>query len=525
MTASAKVRRLDGPTLRHPLGAYLEYRNDPLTLFYEQAVAHGGSVRLRLAHQHVHLLVEPEHINQVLVGNATKYAKGISYQSLNYLLGPGLLTSGGELWKRQRALIKPAFARRHVETEIPLMVACGERMLTRLDALAAHGEVFDLVPEMMGFAADVVCRAVMGADIDGVLPQIEDDVREGVSWVMGHMAAPVQLPPSVPTPANRRFNGVRARLHRVVDDVVHKHRQAESTDTTSLLARLLAARDDAGHAMDDEQLRHEVLTFLLAGHETTGGAMAWTIYELCRNPLVLGKIRAEIDTVLKASTDRGSESNHAARAGGPSGVSSADGLAGVDGVGGASVVSGLGGSGAELGVDGPSGADRVGGIFAHTLPSLELTGHAIDEAMRLHPPAWAFSRTVLERDSFDRFDLEPGSIVVISPFVNHRWPEFWDSPLTFDPDRFTKERSKARSPFHYFPFGWGAHLCVGQHMALMEVRVGIAMLLSRYDIELVNGIRVRENPEISNTPDPVLVRLTRRKSSVPIAKTMQEAAQ
>ncbi|MFE7802010.1 cytochrome P450 [Nocardia sp. NPDC057440] len=472
MTASAKVRRLDGPTLRNPLGAYLEYRNDPLTLFYEQAVAHGGSVRLRLAHQHVHLLVEPAHINQVLVGNAAKYAKGISYQSLNYLLGPGLLTSGGELWKRQRALIKPAFARRHVETEIPLMAACGERMLARLDALAAHGEAFDLVPEVMGFAADVVCRAVMGADIDGVLPQIEDDVREGVSWVMGHMAAPIQLPPGVPTPANRRFNGVRARLHRVVDDVVHKHRQAESTDTTSLLARLLAARDDAGHAMDDEQLRHEVLTFLLAGHETTGGAMAWTIYELCRNPLVLGRIRAEIDTVLEASADRGSNST-----------------------------------------------------FAHTLPSLELTGHAIDEAMRLHPPAWAFSRTVLERDSFDRFDLEPGSIVVISPFVNHRWPEFWDSPLTFDPDRFTKERTKARPPFHYFPFGWGAHLCVGQHMALMEVRVGITMLLSRYDIELVNGIRVRENPEISNTPDPVLVRLTRRKSSVPIARTMQEAAQ
>ncbi|MEV6426667.1 cytochrome P450 [Nocardia sp. NPDC051463] len=529
MTASSKVRRLDGPTLRHPLGAYLAYRTDPLTLFYEQAVAHGGSVRLRLAHQHVHLLVEPEHINQVLVGSATKYVKGISYQSLNYLLGPGLLTSGGELWKRQRALIKPAFARRHVQTEIPLMVAGGERMLTRLDALAAHGEVFDLVPEVMGFAADVVCRAVMGADIDGVLPQIEGDVREGVSWVMGHMAAPVRLPPGVPTPANRRFTGVRARLHRVVDDIVHQHRQAGSSDATSLLARLLVARDDAGHAMDDEQLRHEVLTFLLAGHETTGGAMAWTIYELCRNPVVLGRIRAEIDTVLKASSERGAGSSHTARIGGPSGVSVAHGPVGVAGVGvagvgGVSVVSGLGGPGAEPGIDRPRGTDRVGGISAHTLPSLELTGHAIDEAMRLHPPAWGFSRTVLERDSFDRFDLEPGSIVVISPFVNHRWPEFWDSPLTFDPDRFTKAQTKTRPPFHYFPFGWGAHLCVGQHMALMEVRVGIAMLLSRYDIELVNGIRVRENPEISNTPDPVLVRLTRRESSVPTTRTMQEAA-
>ncbi|MEV4234529.1 cytochrome P450 [Nocardia sp. NPDC049737] len=458
-------RRLGGPVLRHPLGAYPEYRADPLALFYEQAVAHRGSVRLRLVHQQLHLLVEPEHINQVLVANAAKYEKGISYQSLNYLLGPGLLTSGGELWKRQRALIKPAFSRRHVDTEIPLMVECGQRMLDRLDAYAATGAVFDLVPEVMGFAADVVCRAVMGSDIDGVLPQIEDDVREGVSWVMRHMAAPIQVLPNVPTPANRRFHGVRERLHRVVDSVIQRHRDADA-ETTSLLARLLAARDDAGHAMDDAQLRHEVLTFLLAGHETTGGAMAWTIYELARNPAVFARVRDEIDMAL-ALTD------------------------GVD----------------------------------WALPALELTGRAIDEAMRLHPPAWAFSRTAIEPDSFDRFDLQPGAIVVISPFVNHRFPEFWDSPLTFDPDRFTKEQTKARPPFRYFPFGWGAHLCVGQHMALTEVRVGIAMLLARYDIQLVNGMRVRENPEISNTPDPVLVRLTRRAPAVPTATTMQEAAQ
>ncbi|MET7773807.1 cytochrome P450 [Nocardia sp. NPDC005366] len=461
---AARTRTLAGPAPRHPLGAYPAYRADPLTLFYEQAVAYGGSVRLRLVNQHVHLLVDPDHINQVLVTGAAKYRKGISYQSLNYLLGPGLLTSGGELWKRQRALIKPAFARRHVDAEIPLMVECGQRMLERLDAHAADGAPFDLVPEVMGFAADVVCRAVMGADIDGILPQIEDDVRNGVAWVMRHMAAPLQVPPTVPTPANRRFLGVLARLHRVVDDVIKGNRNSNAGQADSLLGRLLTARDDAGHAMDDEQLRHEVLTFLLAGHETTGGALAWSVYELCRNPAVLSRVRAEIDAVL---------------------------------------------GGTEI---------------ENAVPSLELTGRAIDEAMRLHPPAWAFSRTAIEADSFDTFDLEPGAIVVISPFVNHRFPDFWESPLTFDPDRFTKENAKARPPFRYFPFGWGAHLCVGQHMALVEVRIGLAMLLSRYDIELVNGLRVRENPEISNTPDPVFVRLTRRQRTAPTTSTLAEAA-
>ncbi|MEV0710026.1 cytochrome P450 [Nocardia aurea] len=462
--SGARPRTLTGPSSRHPLGFYPAYRSDPLTLFYEQAVAHRGSVRLRLANQHVHLLVDPDHIDQVLVTGAAKYRKGISYQSLNHLLGPGLLTSGGELWKRQRALIKPVFGRRHVDAEIPLMVACGQRMLERLDARAAEGAPFDLVPEVMGFAADVVCRAVMGAEIDGILPQIEDDVRDGVDWVMRHMAAPIQLPPGLPTPANRRFRGVLARLHRVVDDVIAGNRDTEGEQAHSLLARLLAARDDAGHAMDDEQLRHEVLTFLLAGHETTGGALAWTVYELCRNPAVLARVRDEIDTTLSVTA------------------------------------------------------------IENALPALESTGRCVDEAMRLHPPAWAFSRTAIEPDSFDTFDLEPGAIVVISPFVNHRFPDFWESPLTFDPERFTRERARARPPFRYFPFGWGAHLCVGQHMALVEVRVGLAMLLSRYDIELVNGLRVRENPEISNTPDPVLVRLTRRQHAAPAEDSLAEAA-
>ncbi|WP_028479708.1 cytochrome P450 [Nocardia sp. CNY236] len=466
LLARAGERRLHGPARRNPMGFYHEYKSDPLTLFYENALVY-GSVRLRMAHEHVHLLVEPEHIEQVLVTHADRYEKGVSYRSLTHLLGSGLLTSGGELWKRQRALIKPAFSRRHVDTQVSVMVECGQRMRTRLDARAAAGETFDLVPEMMGFAADVVCRAAMGADIDGVLPQIEDDVHDGVAWVMRHLVAPVQLPPEAPTPGNRRFLAARQRLHQVVDQLIDRHRQAEG-DARSLMARLLTARDDSGHAMDDAQLRDEVLTFLLAGHETTGGALSWTIYELCRNPAVLERVRAEIDALPVAPDD-------------PDAVRAA-------------------------------------------LPQLAYTGRVIDEAMRLHPPAWAFSRTALEADHFDGFDVQPGAIVAISPFVNHRLPRFWDSPLTFDPDRFTKERNRARKPFRYFPFGWGSHLCVGQHMALTEVRVGLAMLLSRYDIELANGMRARERPEVSNPPDLVKVRLTRREPVARKAPDLQEVA-
>jgi cytochrome P450 len=442
-------RRLAGPRNRNPLGVLAEYRRDPLTLFYEQALAAGGSVRLRLAHQHVYLLVEPDHIRQVLLGNLDNYEKGISYRSLNLVLGPGLLTSGGELWKRQRALIQPVFHRRHVVAEVPLMLECVDRLVERLDRRAKDGDTFDVVAEVMSFALDIVCRCVMGSDIDDVLPQIEADTRSGSRWVMRHMSSPVPLPLSVPTPANRRMGQILVRLHGVVDDVIRRQRDAGDHET--LLGRLLAARDDDGHAMDDQQLRHEVLTFLLAGHETTAETIAWTLYELGRNPAVERAVSDELEAVL--------------------------------------------------GGEPPSADD---------LDALDLTGRVIEESMRLHPPAWAFSRTALGADHFDRFDLPKGAIVVISPFVNHRLAEFWPSPLVFDPDRFTEAVVRDRPQFHYFPFGFGPHLCVGMHLAMIEVKVALAAILGRYHFTLLNGLRVRERPEISNMPSPVLVRVERR---------------
>ena len=166
VTAPPASRKLRGPAYRNPLGALPEYRRDPLSLFYGQAIAYGGSVRIRIAHEQIHLLVDPDHIRQVLTVNTDKYVKGISYASLSHLLGDGLLTSDGELWRRQRALIRPAFGRQHTVDEIPLIAECGNRLLDRLDAKAKSGEVFDLVPELMSFALDVVCRAAMGSDID-----------------------------------------------------------------------------------------------------------------------------------------------------------------------------------------------------------------------------------------------------------------------------------------------------------------------------------------------------------------------
>jgi cytochrome P450 len=443
-------RKLRGSRTRNPLGALTDYRRDPLSLFYREAVKHRGSVRIRLAHQHIHLLVEPEHIRHVLAAKAANYTKGISYDSLRHLLGDGLLTSEGELWQRQRTLTKPAFSRARTTSQIPLVVDCALRMVDTLAPKAGSGAVFDLVPHLMSFSLDVVCRAVLGTDIEDLLPQIQGSTPQCERWIIRNMSSVLRLPPAVPTPANLRFQRLRASMWHIVDQVVERHRNAESEQIT-LLGTLLAAHDDRGHVMDDSQLRDEVMTFVLAGHETSASGAVWTIYELCQHPEWMEAVIAEIDGVDLGSPD-----------------------------------------------------------LASAVPRLELTGQAIDEAMRLHPPIWAFTRTAGHADSFGDFDINSGSIVVISPFVNHRFPDFWPSPLRFDPMRFTVDQVRNRPQLHYFPYGFGAHHCVGVNLAAVAMRVAVALFLSRFDVELVSGMHVGENPQIVNTPDPIMVRINRR---------------
>lgn len=436
-------QRLGGPAYRSPLGALGQYRRDPLRLFYEESRRHGGSVRIRIAHQHLHLLVDPEDVQLALADRADDFAKGVSYRSLRHLLGDGLLTADGDLWKRQRALIRPSFSRRHVLTEVPVVAECAERLLARLEVHAASGEPFDLVPEVMTLALDVVCRTALGNQEEGLFAAIAEDTQTSVDWVMDHMSAIVPLPPGAPTPGGRAFRAARARLYSVVDRVIDGHPLADGVDDDALLGRLLAARDEDGEPMSRGQLREEVLTLLLAGHETTGGALAWTIYELCRTPQVLADLYDEVD----------------------------------------------------------AGGDPAG---------LDLVSRVVDESMRLHPPAWAFSRTSLAEIDFPSFRMPEGAMVAVSPFVLHRWPEWWPSPLTFDPDRFTADRVRNRPKLHYLPFGYGPHMCVGASFATIEIRVTLARMLSRFSFELVEGMRVRERPQISNPPERVLVRVRRR---------------
>lgn len=221
-----------------------------------------------------------------------------------------------------------------------------------------------------------------------------------------------------------------------------------------MLARLMAAVDDeSGQGMSDRQLRDEVMTFLLAGHETTGSALAWTWSLLGRHPEIRERLEAEVDATVAAD-------------------------------------------------EAPDAA---------TLARLTYTGQVIDEAMRLYPPAWSFTRTAVEEDELAGYRIGKGAMLVISPYVNHHHPRFWPEPERFDPDRFSPEAAAALGPYRYFPFGGGPHMCIGKHLTLLEVRLAMAMLARRYRIELCDLSPPAMEPSVSLRPrDPMLVRVSRR---------------
>ena len=423
-TALATVGRTPpGPRGTPILGNLRALRRDPCGLFLRAAVEHGGLARIRVAHLSAYLVSEPAFIKRVLVDNMRNYVKGVSYQALRHLLGEGLLVAEGETWRRQRRIVNPAFARQALVDHVPAMRDVTAALCDRWEAGAAAGEPFDLVAEMMGLAFQVVGVTLMGAEIADEMAEVAAALPAAGEWVYRHMQAPIRIPPSIPTPANVRFRRVVRALDRVVHRVIAKHRDEAEGGARDMLSMLVAAEDETGARLGDVELRDQVITFLLAGHETTGSALAWVLALLADHPLVEARVIAELDAVTGGRP-----------------------------------------------------------VTAQHLPALVYLGQVIDEAMRLYPPAWSFTRTAVAEDFLGPYRIPRGAMVVVSPWVNHRNPAWWRDPEMFDPDRFAPDRAKALETYHYFPFGGGPHLCIGKYLTLTELKVAVATIAQRFRV-------------------------------------------
>ena len=436
-----------GPRGHWLLGCLPEVQRDSLNFLISLARDYGDIVKYRFIHLPGYFVSHPDYIKHILQDNNQNYTKQTyDYRMLKPVLGEGLLTSDGSYWLSQRRLIQPAFHKQRINAFGALMSDQIQEMLARWQAPAFQDRPFDLAGEMTRLTLGIVGKALFSLDISGeadVVGKAFALVNEDISSRFRTLFSP---PLSWPVPRNRRFHSAMRALDEVVGSIIQERRKAlaagKEQHAEDLLSMLLRLRnEETGEGLDDRQLRDEVMTLLLAGHETTANALSWTWYLLSKHPGPAQRLYAELDTVLGTST--------------------------------------------------PSVAD---------LRDLPYTRMVIQESMRLYPPAWIISRLPAHDDMIDGYLIQAKIPVHLSAYVTHRHPAFWEHPDDFEPERFSPERSAGRQAYAYFPFGGGPRQCIGRDFAMLEAQLVLASVVQRYHLDLVPGHPIEPDPLITLRP-------------------------
>jgi cytochrome P450 len=412
-------------------------REDQLSVLTDEMFAQDIAYA-RILFLHSFIINKPEYIEHVLLGNQRNYRKGnFLRRMLGPLLGDGLLISEGDFWRRQRRIAAPAFHARRIGDLVTAMTSCTQ---ARLAGWCTRQAPFDLAAEMFELTLDIVGRTMFSTDVTAEiatlrrLTEVVVAVRPGLLDLLGF---PQWLPRPQAADYRRAITAFEALVARLLAE-----RRADGRDRGDLLSMLLAARDpETGEGMSDKQLRDEILTILLAGHETVANALTWTFFLLAQHPEVEAKLHNEIDRVLGARA--------------------------------------------------PASAD---------VAELRWTGMVLDEAMRLYPPAHSLSRTAIAEDHIGGMRVPAGANVTISMYLTHRNPNLWADPERFDPDRFAPQAIADRHRFAYLPFGGGPRICIGNSLAVAEAKAILATIAQRYRLRLAPGHPVEPIGRITLRP-------------------------
>ncbi len=431
-----------------------------------------GLVRVPAIGQSVFIVRHPAHMRHILVTNQDTYVKGVDYRILGILLGRGLLTNvDQEDWQRNRSLVQPLFARRHLGPMARHMVEAADDWLDALDAATPEGGELDANTAMMGLTLDVVGRALFGQGIDGATTEV---VGESMTELLDAGGAFFRIAPIARAINDRtrvefedvfrvrrrhwqRVEHHKAVMDRIVHGLIDARLSAGSPDSgDDLLSLLLAARDERGEqGMDREQVRDEVMTFLGAGHETTANGMSWMWMLLSQHPDVRRRLEAEVDEVLQGRR--------------------------------------------------PTFED---------VERLPYTNAVLQEAMRLYPPVPVVSRVSATDDEIDGVQIPANSVMILPSYLVQRDPAFWENPEGFDPDRFL-ESGAARPRQSFMPFGAGRRICVGQGFALIEGVLLTAMTVQRFQLDLMPGYRPVRRVAVTMRPRHGLPMALRRRTDAP----------
>jgi len=419
------------PTLpAFPLvGALPELARDPLGLLVHAARDHGDVVRIPLGPRTATYLVsEPRLIEHVHVHSNRQYVKGPPYDAVRHLLGNGLVTSDGEGWLRQRRMIQPLFHRQRIRAYGDDMVALTRAMLGRW----TPGATIDLFSELLALTFAVIAKTMFSADVGAFTREMAEVLGRGLHLVEAESNTPV--PAWLPTRTRARLRRTAERLDALTGALIEQ-RLTRGGDPHDLVGLLMAARGDDGQGMSQRQLLDEIVTLIVAGHETTATALTWTFKLLAEHPGAEARLHAEVKEVIGWR---------------------------------------------------PATADDV--------PQLPFADAVVKEAMRLLPPVWSISRYAPEPVQLGDYELPAGSEVWLSQWVVHRDGRWYEEPLAFRPERWLDGSTEQNPKYAFFPFSGGPRLCIGAGFASLEAVLLLVSIAQAYRIQLSPKARVALEP-------------------------------
>ena len=425
-----------GPKGNWLLGNLPAFRRDILGMFLQCSKEYGDVVRFRIPNLHSYLITHPDDIEYVLVTANRNFKKHKIWRHLSSLFGTGLLTSEGDFWIRQRRLAQPAFHKNRIALYGEIMVDYTKRMLGHWH----DGQTRDVHEDIMALTMQIVAKTLFNADVSKESKDVGDAMEVVMQEFQSRFGRPFFLPESIPTPGNIRFK----KAIRKFDDMIYsiiKSRRSAKDETGDLLSMLLNARDEDGSGMTDTQLRDEIITLFLAGHETTAIALSWTLYLLSQHPVVRSKLLEESENVLE---DRN---------------------ASVD-----------------------------------DLANLKYAEMVILESMRLYPPAYGYGREAISDCEIGGYHVPAGTTIFLSQYVTHRDPRFFENPLEFHPERWADDLLKRIPKYAYFPFSGGPRQCIGNSFAMMEAVLLMVTILRAFQLDLVPNHPVVLQPSITLRP-------------------------
>jgi cytochrome P450 len=448
--------RPPGPKPKGILGNLPMAAKDPLAVFTDWAHTYGDIFHYRVFHRHVYFINHPDLIKEVLLTKAPSFIKGHALRANQRIFGNGLLASEGSQWLENRRLIQPAFHRSHIESYANIMVRCTERMLAGWQEAGHDSDPRDIHQDMMQLTLEIVAMSLFSVEIAAERDRVAAALDTLMEVSMGARMLIPKLFRRIPTRSNRRYDAAVRSLDEIVYALI-RARQADPTAASpggfeDLLSTLLRARYDDGSPMSAQQLRDEVMTLLLAGHETTAVSLSWIWMLLSQHPEEEQKLWAELRTVLNGRSPR-----------------------------------------------------------LDDLANLPYTERVVKEAMRLYPPVWATVREASKECEIGGYVIPAKSPVIMSQWLMHRDPRYYDEPTRFLPDRWLDHRYKTAPRFSYFPFAGGPRICIGSSFATTEAALVLATIAQQYQIRVASSAPIETTPSITLRPrHGIPVTLTRR---------------